>query len=81
MQAGMVMTHATNIFLKRLQSTDFSFFPSSFPFTAPTSTIEPTLQWVVEIGIPILLARSTVAAAPISIVKPLKDPTNFQNFI
>jgi hypothetical protein len=39
------------------------------------------LQWVVEIGIPILLARSTVAAAPISIVKPLKDPTNFQNFI
>lgn len=37
----------------------------------PTNITEPTLQWVVDIGRPILLAKSTVRAEPISIVNPL----------
>lgn len=66
---------------KRLQSTAFgrgkpaslSSWVYGGAFAYPTNTTEPTLQWVVEIGIPILLAKSTVSAAPISMVKPLKN--------
>ena len=36
-------------------------------------TTEPTLQWVVLIGIPRLDAKRTVSAEPISITKPLKQ--------
>lgn len=39
--------------------------------TYPMATMEPTLQCVVLTGIPRLDARSTVVAAPSSIVKPL----------
>lgn len=43
-----------------------------FPLLAmPTNTTDPTLQCVVEMGIPILLANNTVNAEPISMVKPL----------
>lgn len=38
----------------------------------PTNITEPTLQCVVEIGKPILLANRTVKADPISMVKPLQ---------
>lgn len=37
----------------------------------PTNITEPTLQCVVDIGRPTLLANRTVSADPISIVKPL----------
>lgn len=71
---GTVTTHAYTIDLKRRQSTAFSFTPVTgcgLAFEYPTNTTEPTLQCVVEIGNPILLAKRTVIAAPISIVKPL----------
>ena len=38
----------------------------------PTVTTLPTLQWVVLMGIPTLLATSTVNAEPISMQNPLK---------
>lgn len=38
----------------------------------PTNITEPTLQCVVDIGSPILLANSTVNAEPISMVNPLQ---------
>ena len=41
--------------------------------TLPIATTDPTLQCVVLIGMPMLDARRTVAAAPISIVKPLQN--------
>lgn len=49
------------------------FWSDGPPLIHPTNTTEPTLQWVVEIGRPTLLASSTVIAAPISIVKPLLE--------
>lgn len=58
------------MYLKSFQST-----PPLFELTQPTNTTEPTLQWVVLIGSPIFDARSTVNAAPISIVNPLKLET------
>jgi hypothetical protein len=72
---GTVTTHAYTIDRKSFQSTAFSFTPvtgSSLAFEYPTKTTDPTLQCVVEMGKPILLANRTVIAAPISIVKPLK---------
>ena len=53
-------------------------FPNSFQLTTslerkrPTKTTEPTLQCVVDIGIPRFDASNTVSAEPISIAKPLK---------
>lgn len=41
------------------------------PYIQPTNTTLPTLQCVVEIGTPNLLAMSTVAAAPFSMTNPL----------
>lgn len=72
---GTVTSQAYTIDLKSFQSTAFSLTPvigSSFALEYPTKTTDPTLQWVVEMGRPILLAKRTVIAAPISIVKPLK---------
>lgn len=74
-----VTTHAYTIFRKSFQSTACSCgIPaavSSGVFLCallyPTKTTEPTLQCVVDIGKPILLANSTVIAAPISMVNPL----------
>ena len=63
---GNVSTQARKMFLNNDQST----LPSDR--TRPTVTIEPTLQWVVEIGRPSFEATKTVMAAPISIQKPLK---------
>ena len=64
---GTVMIHADIMFRNSFQST-----PREFDVMYPTKTTEPTLQWVVEIGSPILLANSTVNADPISIVNPLQ---------
>lgn len=71
---GTVTNHAYTIDLNKCQSTAFSRLPAAsvLALEYPTNTTEPTLQWVVEMGKPILLASSTVIAAPISIVKPLK---------
>lgn len=82
---GTVTTQAYIIFLNKLQSTalcesmgapDSIASVDDFLFmifvACPTNTTEPTLQCVVEIGRPILLAIKTVIAAPISIVNPLK---------
>lgn len=63
---GTVTTHAYIIFLNSFQSTPFSL-----ELNQPTNTTDPTLQWVVDIGKPILLANNTVNVAPISIVKPV----------
>ena len=62
----MVTTHASITFLNNDQST------CSLDRTLPTITTEPTLQWVVLMGIPRLDAQRTVNAEPISITKPLK---------
>lgn len=51
----------------------FQSTPFSSEFIQPTNTTEPTLQWVVLIGKPIFEASNTVNAAPISMVKPLKQ--------
>ena len=67
---GNVRTQDRMIFLKRDQST------LSLDLTRPTPTTEPTLQWVLLMGIPILEATSTVKAAPISIQNPLKERRN-----
>lgn len=66
------MIHDNTIFRKSDQSTDCAFL--SFRnrlYVHPTNTTLPTLQCVVEIGSPSLLANSTVAEAPFSITKPL----------
>lgn len=55
-------------YLNKLQSTDRSE-------KYPTQTTEPTLQCVVDIGRPALLATNTVSAAPNSIVNPLYKQT------
>lgn len=44
----------------------------------PTNTTDPTLQWVVLMGIPMFEATSTVSAEPISMQKPLKQKHAFQ---
>ena len=57
---------------------DITIFPNNFQLTTslerkrPTKTTEPTLQCVVDIGIPRFDANNTVSAEPISIAKPLK---------
>lgn len=53
----------------------FQSTPFSSELIQPTNTTEPTLQWVVLIGKPIFEASNTVNAAPISMVKPLKQAT------
>lgn len=72
--AGRVIIQAIAMFRKSDQSTAFSFFSEDDRrlATQPTKTTLPTLQCVVEIGIPIFDAISTVAAAPFSMTKPLK---------
>ena len=64
---GRVMTHANTMFLKSFQST------FSRDLIRPTLTTDPTLQWVELIGMPMLEARSTVMAEPISMQKPLQQ--------
>jgi len=68
--AGSVRTHVMMMFRKRDQST------LSRDLTRPVNTIEPTLQWVLLIGRPMLDATSTVSADPISIQKPLLMETD-----
>lgn len=63
---GSVTSHAKMIDLNSDQST---FLPS--PNAQPTNTTLPTMQCVLEIGMPSLLANSTVNAAELSTVKPL----------
>ena len=63
---GNVTNQARTILRKSFQSTPWR------DLNHPTNTIDPTLQWVVEIGIPMLEARRTVKAEPTSIQKPLK---------
>ena len=65
-EMGSVTSHAMMMFLKSFQST------LSLARTRPTDTMEPTLQCVVEMGIPAFDATSTVRAAPISIQNPLR---------
>ena len=66
-EAGTVTTQAMKMFLNRDQST------LECERTRPTTTMEPTLQWVVEMGMPILEATRTVSAAPTSMQKPLEE--------
>ena len=65
-ETGSVTNQAMAIFLNSFQSTD------SRDLARPTQTTEPTLQWVVDIGMPMLEATRTVTADPISIQNPLK---------
>lgn len=69
-EAGRVTTHAIKILRNRDQST------FACDRTRPTNTMEPTLQWVVEMGMPILDAMSTVKADPTSMQNPLEDKEN-----
>ena len=62
---GIVTTHEMTIFTNSDQST------TSRDLTRPVNTTEPTLQCVVETGMPKFDATRTVNAAPISIQKPL----------
>lgn len=72
---GRVITQARRMLTNRRQLT------FSRERKRPTQTTEPTLQCVVEIGSPNLLAIRTVNAEPISIATPLKWKTNFINVI
>ena len=63
---GSVTTQARMMLRKSDQST------FSRARKRPTNTTEPTLQCVVEIGMPMLEAMRTVSAEPISMQKPLK---------
>lgn len=63
--AGKVTNHAARILRNIPQLT------LSLERARPTNTTEPTLQCVVDIGRPILLAINTVRAEPISIQTPL----------
>lgn len=65
---GRVTSHAKMIDRNSDQST---FFSSSPPNAHPTNTTLPTMQCVLEMGIPSLLANKTVVAAELSTVKPL----------
>ena len=62
---GSVTSHATTMFRNIIQST------FSRERNLPTITMLPTLQCVVLMGMPRLLATSTVKAEPISIQNPL----------
>ena len=64
--AGTVRIHEMMMFRNSDQST------LSRDLTRPVNTIEPTLQWVLLTGSPMLDATSTVRADPISIQKPLQ---------
>lgn len=73
---GNVTSHAYTIDLKSDQST---FFPLNLsPKKQPMKTTLPTMQWVLETGMPILLASRTVVAAEVSTVKPLKKFIKFK---
>ena len=63
---GSVTIHA-RIILRNMDQSTFSF-----DLKRPTKTMEPILQCVVLIGIPMFDATNTVKAEPISIQKPLK---------
>ena len=62
---GSVTSHARTMLRKIDQST------FSRDRKWPTKTTEPTLQWVVLMGMPMLDAINTVSADPISMQKPL----------
>ena len=63
---GRVTIQATMMLMKSFQLT------LDLERQRPTQTTEPTLQCVVEMGIPKLLAISTVTADPSSIHTPLE---------
>lgn len=70
--AGIVIIHDNTIFLKSDQSTGCAFLSFRVRlYVQPTNTTLPTLQCVVDMGSPSLLANNTVAEAPFSITKPL----------
>ena len=62
---GIVMIQERKIFLIREK------FIADSPFARPTPSTAPTIEWVVEIGIPSLLATRIVEAAANSAAKPL----------
>ena len=64
---GRVTTQATTMFMKSLQLT------LDLERQRPTVTTEPTLQCVVDMGMPRLLAIKTVIADPNSMHTPLKN--------
>ena len=71
---GTVRIQAMAILPNSFQSTDclgWSLQPIIRARKAPTQTTDPTLQWVVLMGIPALDAKSTVAAEPISMLNPV----------
>ena len=72
---GTVIIQAKMMLAKRRHST------VAAALTLPMATTDPTLQCVVLIGIPMLDASSTVAAAPSSILNPLKARNNKQRII
>lgn len=72
--AGIVIIQDNTMFLNRDQSTALALLLSFRVRLCvhPTNTTLPTLQCVVDIGSPSLLANNTVAEAPFSITKPLQ---------
>lgn len=70
--AGRVISHAYTIDLNSDQSTFFVLQPASLPLIQPTNTTLPTMQCVLDMGIPSLLANRTVDAALLSTVNPLE---------
>lgn len=76
---GNVTSHAKMMDRNKDQSTFFFSSPLSTvvvvvvssPKIHPTKTTLPTIQCVLDIGIPNLLANNTVIAAELSTVKPL----------
>lgn len=73
---GKVTSQAKIIVRKSVQST---FFPlCSSGFIQPTKTTLPTMQCVLEIGMPNLLAIRTVVAELVSTVKPLENESLYK---
>ena len=70
---GSVTSQANTIFRNNDQST------LSRDRKRPTKTTEPTLQWVVLMGTPMLEAIRTVSAEPISIQNPLEKRHKYRN--
>ena len=64
-EAGMVRIHAQTIFLATPQRT------AKKPFNDPTPIIAPVTVWVVETGIPSMVAKDKVSALAVSEQKPL----------
>ena len=62
--AGMVMNQAVTMLRATLQRT------AETRLAAPTPTMAPVMVWVVDTGMPMLVAANRVMAPPVSAQKP-----------